>query len=152
MSRSHKIVFHERDDNLAFCPVLHVLSLAFADQAFRSRWIRKPADLFSFDIQEERGLQAIPLEWKDDILATPLFRKGERAVSWYQTSATSGWTYHDARNAIVRLGKGAGLKNPLAMYDGRRGFGEAIDSTNAALNGNATMLTSTRARYRSRTE
>ncbi|KAI9854148.1 MAG: hypothetical protein M1813_001355 [Trichoglossum hirsutum] len=40
-----KFMFHERDDNLAFCPILYVLALAFADNAFASEWINCLEDL-----------------------------------------------------------------------------------------------------------
>ena len=33
-------IFHERDDNLALCPISHFLALAFTDDAFDSSQIR----------------------------------------------------------------------------------------------------------------
>jgi hypothetical protein len=56
---SPKFVFHERDDNLAICPILHVLALAFADDAFESEWINCPKDLCTFQIPSH--LQSLPL-------------------------------------------------------------------------------------------
>lgn len=114
-----KFTFHERDDNLAFCPILHVFALAFADQAFESEYLQRPQDLHSFRVNDDRGLLGIPLEWKSSMLEMPVFRKA--------TDSTEGWTYDEARAHVSRLGRAAGFKDPLQFYQGRRGAGEAID-------------------------
>lgn len=114
-----KFVFHERDDNLALCPIAHVLALAFADNAFRSDWLRDPEDLYLFGIDSTRQLRGIPLEWKQEMLDVPLLRR--------DTASKIAWTYTEARSAASRLGRAVGFKDPFVFYQGRRGAGEAID-------------------------
>lgn len=63
-AQSPIFVFHERDDNLAFCLILQVLALAFADGAFASEHIQTPADLDRIPVPSY--LQCVPLEWKDE--------------------------------------------------------------------------------------
>ena len=114
-----KYVFHERDDNLAFCPILHVLSLAFADQAFLSPWLQEPKDLYTFRVEDDRGLESLPLEWKPDMLDLPLLRRA--------TDTAAPWKYGEARAPNARLGTALGFKDPFHFYALRRGAGEAID-------------------------
>ena len=109
-----------------------MLSLAFADQAFKSRWLREPADLFAFEVDKERGLLGVPLEWKEEKLEVPILRRAEPSVDGYTTSAQKAWRYDDARNPALRLGKAVGLKDPFHFYELRRGAGEAIDGAFAA--------------------
>lgn len=112
---------------MAFCPILLILSIALTDRAFKSDWLREPADLFDFEVVEDRGMLGIPLEWRDDIREVPVMREVEKAVCGYETSSHRGLRYDTARCALVRLGRAVGLKDPLHFYTGRRGFGEAVD-------------------------
>ncbi|EGP82385.1 uncharacterized protein MYCGRDRAFT_11476, partial [Zymoseptoria tritici IPO323] len=119
-SLAPKYVFHERDDNLAFCPILHVLALAFADKAFSSPWLQEPKDIYTFHVDGDRGLQGLPLEWKRDMLDMPVLRRS--------TDSRAALKYHEARDANVRLGKAVGYKDPFQFYQGRRGAGEALNA------------------------
>jgi hypothetical protein len=123
-------VFHERDDNLAFCPILHVLALAFADGAFRSEFIRTPDDLYNFSVDAERGIRAVPIEWKPEVMELPLFRRAIRSANGYETSSKA-WTCADAMPHTKSLGRAVGFKHPLRLYAARRGAGEAIDGENS---------------------
>jgi hypothetical protein len=48
-------IFHERDDNLALCPVSHFLALAFADGAFDASEIRSPEDVYRISVPSYRN-------------------------------------------------------------------------------------------------
>ncbi|KAK5110395.1 hypothetical protein LTR85_001273 [Meristemomyces frigidus] len=93
----------------------------------RARWLAEPADLFTFEVADARGMQAIPLEWKPEMLEVPLLRRTEKSVQG-ETTSSNVWTYDNARYAVLRLGKAVGMKEPFNLYDGRRGAGEAIDT------------------------
>jgi len=119
-------ILYERDDNLAFCPILHVLALAFADHAFKSDWLRSPCDIERINVPE--FLMSVPLEWKDEMQAIPLLRNSCRSSYGTECSPNAGLPYVIANMHTVRLGKSAGFKENFNLYSLRRGAGEAIDS------------------------
>ncbi len=53
-------VLHEQDDNLALCPVLHFLVLAFSDNAFKAPDLNCPEVIYQMKVPEPR--QAIELK------------------------------------------------------------------------------------------
>jgi Protein of unknown function (DUF3435) len=70
-------IFHERDDNLALCPISHFLALAFADAAFDSSQIRSVEDIFRIDVPTYRNI--LQIKWKPKMLDVPVFRRTDRA-------------------------------------------------------------------------
>ncbi|KAI9763720.1 MAG: hypothetical protein M1839_006318 [Geoglossum umbratile] len=120
-----KFVFHERDDNLAFCPILHVLGLAFADDAFASEWINCPEDLQTFQVPSH--LQSLPLQWKESMLEIPVFRRAVSEGGQVITSPTKALQYATIANQNLRLGKSTGFKDPFRFYCLRRGAANAIN-------------------------
>ena len=120
------IVFHERDDNLAFCPILHVLALAFADHAFESQWIQQPEDLSTFEVPSY--LQGIPLSWKPSMLEVPLLRRAVHTEDGIITSPTEALQYRGIARQTLRLGQSAGFREPFHLYNLRRGAGNAVNS------------------------
>ncbi|KAF1815641.1 hypothetical protein P152DRAFT_192051 [Eremomyces bilateralis CBS 781.70] len=120
-----KVVFCVRDDNLAFCTILQVLSLAFADNAFESDWIKRPKDLYTFSVPFH--LQSVQLHWKESMQDIPIFRRsvargGEVAISPDRSVQYMTPCYQNAR-----LGKSAGIADTLGLYSYHRGAGESID-------------------------
>jgi hypothetical protein len=79
-------VFHERDDNLVFCPILYVLALAFADNAFASEWINCLEDLEAFQVPSH--LQSLLLSWKESMLEVLVFRRAVSEGGQIVTSST----------------------------------------------------------------
>jgi len=53
------IKFTERHDALSFCLIKAICALALKDEAFRSRWIRTPEDIYKTEIPE--NLKSVPL-------------------------------------------------------------------------------------------
>ncbi|KAF1349750.1 hypothetical protein BDV97DRAFT_295949 [Delphinella strobiligena] len=130
-------ILYERDDNLAFCPILHVLALAFADRAFKSDWLSSPCDLDSIQVPE--FLMSVPLEWKDEMKEIPLLRKSCRTSYGVECSPNAGLPYAIANMHTIRLGQSAGFKQSFNLYSLRRGAGEAIDKVATAAERNRAM-------------
>jgi uncharacterized protein DUF3435 len=57
-------IFHERDDNLALCPISHFLALA--DDAFEAQGIDSPEDIFRIAVPSYRN--SLRIRWKPDML------------------------------------------------------------------------------------
>lgn len=119
-------VFHERDDNLAFCPILHILALGFANDAFKSEWIRHPEDISTLEVP--LYLEGVPLEWKPSKLEIPLFRGNIRLENGIITSDTNPLQYRTIAEQTLRLGRSAGFREPFRFYNLRRGCGNALNS------------------------
>jgi hypothetical protein len=81
-------VFHERDDDLAFCPILHVLALAFAKDAFTSNY---PEDLQTFQVPSH--LQSLLLRWKESMLEILVFQCAVSEEGQIITSPTKAFQY-----------------------------------------------------------
>ena len=45
-----------------FCPIMSLLALAFADNAFKEMGIEKPEDLFSLEIPHFK--ESLAIQWK----------------------------------------------------------------------------------------
>ncbi|OJD23960.1 hypothetical protein ACJ73_04688 [Blastomyces percursus] len=94
-------IFHERDDNLALCPISHFLALALADGAFEAHGINSVEDVFRIRVQASRN--SLQLRWKQSMLNVPIFRRavhtteesGSPQIEHYHmthsTSTFSGW-------------------------------------------------------------
>ncbi|KAF1810113.1 hypothetical protein P152DRAFT_140144 [Eremomyces bilateralis CBS 781.70] len=120
-----KVVFCERDDNLAFCAIPQVLSLAFADNAFESDWIKRPKDLYTFSVPFH--LQSVQLHWKESMQDIPIFRRSVARGGEVTISPDRSIQYMTLYYQNARLGKSAGLADTLGLYSYRRGAGESID-------------------------
>ncbi|OJD24725.1 hypothetical protein ACJ73_03904 [Blastomyces percursus] len=66
-------IFHERDDNLALCPILHFLALALADRAFEAQGINSPEDIFHIEVPPYQN--SLQLRWRSGMLDIPVFRR-----------------------------------------------------------------------------
>ena len=79
---------------LTECLILLTLALAFADNAFK--FVTRPQELpimikswFLLGTQKK----AIRLEWKDDIMGTPIFRATVQTIDGVQISGDQGLNY-----------------------------------------------------------
>ena len=64
-------VLYERRDSPIFSPIMNLLALAFADNAFKKSGIEKPEDLFSLEIPHFK--ESLAIQWKPGCLETPTF-------------------------------------------------------------------------------
>ena len=111
--------------NPIFCPILPLIALAFADDAFANEGIRTPADLFRLRV-EDPGKNHLEVPWKASILDTPVFRSVEPGKSYIST--TTSLKYADSDYRLRRLGMFAGFPDGVRSYGLRRGAASAIDN------------------------
>ena len=116
---SRRFLLHERDDQLAFCPILPILALAFADNAFKV--IPKPEHLYKLTVPTEKG--CVKLNWKEEWRARPIFRR----VKNDDISPTLPYTYQLLSCHLRGLGMQAGFENVLNSYCFRRASANAMD-------------------------
>ena len=107
---------HE-DYQLAYCPMAHITSLAFADDAFENT--RLTPELLH-KLRVPGRLHVLPLRFKKDMLNTPIFRGTVQTVSGVHTHPTRPMLYHTANDALKRLGEIAGYRYPIHYYCFRR--------------------------------
>ena len=116
-------VLYERRGNPMFCPIMNLFALAFADNAFKESCIKKPEDLFSFEIPHFK--ESLAIQWRPGCLGTPIFR--------HQVDDTicdsTPFTFRDFKYCIKRLGQLSGYPQVLTSYVLRRGTANAIDCT-----------------------
>ncbi|KAK6495730.1 hypothetical protein TWF481_002777 [Arthrobotrys musiformis] len=117
-------MLHERDDCLAFDPIILFLALAFADNAFKSQDIKQPADLFKLRVPSH--LECLHIQWREDILEAPVFREAKSTGS--EISETEALSYGVLQALMKNLGENAGYEEPLKPYNLRRAAANAIDS------------------------
>ena len=119
-------IFHERDDNLALCPISHFLALAFADDAFESSEIRSSEDIYRIFVPCHRN--SYQIKWKPQILDIPVFRRTDRNRLGVCISSDRALQYDAFNQGCQRLGRDAGLEDPFTPYCIRRGVANAVDS------------------------
>jgi hypothetical protein len=107
---------HE-DYQLAYCPMAHITSLAFADDAFENT--RLTPELLH-KLRVPGRLHVLPLRFKKSMLNTPIFRGTVQTVSGVHTHPTRPMLYHTANDALKRLGEIAGYRYPIHYYCFRR--------------------------------
>ena len=110
---SKTYIFHE-DDNLALCPVLQFLALAFADDAFEAPNLKSPEHIFQLKVEHPR--ESLQLRWKDSMLETPIFRRAVRTPSGIRTSINKALTYDSFYTYLKRLGRSTGFPQILTSY------------------------------------
>jgi len=107
---------HE-DYQLAYCPMAHITSLAFTDDAFENA--RLTPELLH-KLRVPGRLHVLPLRFKKSMLSTPIFRSTVQTVSGVHTHPTRPMLYPIANEALKRLGEIAGYRYPIHYYCFRR--------------------------------
>ncbi|KAK7937639.1 uncharacterized protein PG986_014507 [Apiospora aurea] len=116
-----KFGFHE-EDTLLHDPVLHMLSLAFADDAFFNPF-GSVGEIYDLVVPPESD--RLKLRWKEECLDRPIFRDVELA-NGVKISLAKALTYKKVRDHLVRLGRALGYAKRLEFYDIRRGSGKKL--------------------------
>ena len=99
---------HE-DYQLAYYPLAHITSLAFADDAFENS--RLTPELL-YKLRVPGRLHVLPLRFKKSMSNTPIFRSTAKTVSGVHTHPTRTISYRVANEGLRRLGELAGLPLP----------------------------------------
>jgi Protein of unknown function (DUF3435) len=107
---------HE-DYQLAYCPIAHITSLAFADNAFENARLTPE---FIHKLRVPGRLHVLPLPFKKSMWNTPIFRSTFQTVSGVHTHPTRPMLYRTANDALKRLGEMAGYRYPIHFYCFRR--------------------------------
>lgn len=97
-----------------FCPVLHMLGLAFADNAFDSDEIKSLQDIYSHKIPDFK--ESTKLKWKDEWMLRPIFRRACSTPGGLTTSLVKALPYTSFASQISALGAGAGFKAAFTAY------------------------------------
>ncbi|OJD10206.1 hypothetical protein ACJ73_09890, partial [Blastomyces percursus] len=119
-------IFHERDDNLALCPVSHFLALALADDAFDAKGINSVEDVLRIRVMAPRN--SLHLKWKPNMLNIPVFRRAVHTAEGIRISPDKALPYDTFNQFLQRLGRNAGFEHKLTPYCIRRGTANAVDS------------------------
>jgi hypothetical protein len=122
--RSTIFFFTEVDDPI-FCPITHLVSLAIADGAFEAPSLTTAERVFEHKVWGP--VVCTPLNWKPEMLKTPIFRQDERIVDGVVTSPTLALTYSQFRDCLVCLGLLIGFLLILTCYCFRRGTANVVD-------------------------
>jgi Protein of unknown function (DUF3435) len=137
--RSTIFFFTEVDDPI-FCPITHLVSLAIADGAFEAPSLTTAERVFEHKVWGP--VVCTPLNWKQEMLKTPIFRQDERTVDSVVTSPTLALTYSQFRDCLVRLGRAVGFLLILTCYCFRRGTANVVDRKSSVTSrGYTTLLT-----------
>ncbi|KAH6883990.1 hypothetical protein B0T10DRAFT_580175 [Thelonectria olida] len=111
--------FHE-EDTLLHDPVLHMLSLAFADGAFLNEF-SSPEQIYEMVVPAHTDRLKIP--WKEEWRGRPIFRD----VDGLKVSLEKALKYCKTRGDLIRLGRALGYAKRLEFYDIRRGSGKKLN-------------------------
>jgi hypothetical protein len=119
------IFFFTEVDDPIFCPITHLISLAIADGAFEAPSLTTAERVFEHKVWGP--VACTPLNWKPEMLKTPIFRRDERTVDGVITSPTLALTYSQFRDCLIRLGLAVGFLLILTCYCFRRGTANVVD-------------------------
>jgi hypothetical protein len=108
------IFFFTEVEDLIFCPITHLISLALADGAFEAPSLTTPERVFEHKVWGP--VMCTPLRWKQEKLKTPIFRRDELATDRCITSVETALPYSQFRDCLNRLGLAAGFQEKLTSY------------------------------------
>jgi hypothetical protein len=107
---------HE-DSQLAYCPITHILALAFVDDAFDSPQLTPE---FVCQLKVPKRLHSLPLRWKKSKLNVPLFRQPVQTEYGTRIHPTLPMKYDTSNSSIKSLGEAVGYRYPVQHYCFRR--------------------------------
>jgi hypothetical protein len=101
------------------------LGVAFRDEAFASKWIRDPQDIY--DIEIPARLESVPIEWAEKWKKVPLLRRSVRdSTGKVFTSPTLASQFNQMSNWNRRLGRSFGMKETFEFKMLRRAAAAAL--------------------------
>jgi hypothetical protein len=109
---------------LQYCPILHIVALAFRDNAFENE--RLTPDLI-WKLEVPKWLPSLPLRWKKDKLRLPILRRMCQTANGPGIHSSLPMTYNHSRMALQDIGKGLGYEDELTHYCFRRWAANAIN-------------------------
>ena len=118
-------MFYDNDGNLICNPVMYMMALAFADNAFANDFTC-PEQIYELVVSPEAD--RIPLQWKESWAETLIFRDVENTANGFRVSPNKPLQYNKHRHHFIRLGRTCGFKKKLEFYDLRRASGKELTS------------------------
>ncbi|KAI9789020.1 MAG: hypothetical protein M1835_001936 [Candelina submexicana] len=109
-------MMHE-DTQLAYCPIAHILALAFADDALESSLLTPE---YICQLKVPKRLSSLPLRWKKSHLDIPLFRHTIQTEYGVRIHPTLPMKYDTSNSSLRQLGETAGYRYPIKSYCFRR--------------------------------
>lgn len=124
-------MMHE-DDQLAFCPITHIVALAFADNAIESGGdVLTPDNFWKFKVPLH--LSVFRIQWRKDKRNTPLFPHVGHDGHTFSPDFKKPMSYEIAHSSLQRLGRTAGFRYPIKSYCFRRWVANETNSKYRAL-------------------
>lgn len=105
------------DYQLAYCPILQIISYAFRDEAFANTALT-PETIWRLRVPDY--LASLPLQWKPEVLDTPLLRHVEHTEYGLQLHESLPMAYASSREALRELGRDAKFEDDVGHYNYRR--------------------------------
>ena len=103
---------HE-DAQLAYCPIAHILALAFTDDAFENTNLMLE---LVCQLKVPKRLHSLPIRWKKSKLDVPLFRHTIQTEYGMRTHPTLPMKYDTSNSSIKQLGEATGYQYPIQHY------------------------------------
>lgn len=122
-SEPKEFAFHE-DDMLIYDPLIPIMALAFADNAFVNE-PNDPEDIYKLVVPANSD--RLRLHWKEEWRKRPIFRDVEPSPSGIRVALEKALQYSKERGHLIRLGRSIGLAKALEWYDLRRGSGKKLN-------------------------
>jgi hypothetical protein len=119
------IFFFTEVDDPIFCPITHLVSLALADDAFDPPSLTTSKLVFEHKVMGP--VLCTPIDWKQEKLKTPIFRRDERTPDRSIPLPETALPYSQFKDCLNRLGRAAGFKETLTSYCFRRGTANVVD-------------------------
>ncbi|CAK7237372.1 hypothetical protein SBRCBS47491_009953 [Sporothrix bragantina] len=111
---------------LLYDPLIPVMALAFADDAFANT-LKDPDAIYQLTVPANADRLRLP--WKDEWLNRPVFRAIEPSTQGMQVADEKTLSYSQERSHLMRLGRSVGLAKTLEWYDLRRGSGKKLNES-----------------------
>ncbi|KXX73588.1 hypothetical protein MMYC01_210372, partial [Madurella mycetomatis] len=122
-SEPKEFAFRE-DDILIYDPIIPIIALAFADDAFINEF-RDPEDIYKLVVPVNSD--RLRLQWKEGWRNRPVFRDVEDSEKGIRVAVDKALKYQKERGHLIRLGRSIGLAKALKWYDLRRGSGKKLN-------------------------
>ncbi|KAJ5090353.1 hypothetical protein N7532_009037 [Penicillium argentinense] len=113
--------YTERNDNLGLCVVQDILMYAFLDDAFDSKHIRCPRDIWRLTLVPDHRLST-PIEFKDSVKELPILRGAcQNQAGLLVTDPQRALQYNQVRQWEATTSELAGFKGKGTLYKYRKG-------------------------------
>lgn len=109
--------FMHCDYQSAYCPIQQIVSYAFRDKAFANTALT-PELIWRLRVPDH--LPSLPLQWKPEVLRTPLLRQVYRTEYGLELHPSLPMSYAATREGMRELGRDAKFEGDLTLYIHRR--------------------------------